>query len=218
MERVQDAENTIEVFKNDIDYYLREFVEINNVEDIDTMHPNKWNACLIYIQEHVFPKGNNKLKLKDNIYINNNNIPSTFNSYDYDLVCEVCQHYVYISFLHCKEITLSGFARMTGINLDTLYSWSNGEVKLNKTSSEVIKKLSQGDEDSLIGLLLSGKVNPVSPLSILNKRFGYNMAGVPQQGNGQNQITASQLPILKAPSDDTNTIDVNAIDTTDPTQ
>jgi hypothetical protein len=219
MERVQAEENTIEVFKNDIDYFLNDFQEQHNIEDLTEIDMSRWNAALLYIQFHVFPKGCNKLKLKDNIYINNikliNNNPSNCNSYDYDLVNQVVDYYIYLCLLYGKEVSLMGFSNLTGIARQTLDTWGNNE-KSNNSSSDIYKKLTINNEECYVNRLFNNKGNPVGLIAVLNKRYGWSLPGVTKETVNK-QITASQLPILKAP-DDTNAIDVNAIDTTDPTQ
>ena len=85
MEKVQEQEQTIEVFENDIQMYLTMFCEEQGIEDMKKESQSVWNGALRYIRRHVF---NNKdvLKSKDNINIYNNNIPRTFNAYNYDTV------------------------------------------------------------------------------------------------------------------------------------
>jgi hypothetical protein len=173
----------------------------------------------MYIQRHVFPKGSNKLKLKDNIYnINlNNNNPSNCNVYNYSLVNQVVDYYIYMCMVYDKECSIIGFSNLTGIDPDTFNDWSKNESKLNNSSFEIYKKLNQSREESLSNKLVTGKQNPVGILGVLNRHYSWNLPGVSREQANNKQITASQLPILKAP-DDTNAIDVNAIDTTDPTQ
>ena len=65
------------------------FCEENGIDDMKKESQSVWNGALRYIRRHVF---NNKdvLKSKDNINIYNNNIPSTFNAYNYDTVNNIC--------------------------------------------------------------------------------------------------------------------------------
>jgi phosphate starvation-inducible membrane PsiE len=94
VERVEHAENTIEVFENDIDLYLHQFQDEQNIEDLRTVPQSVWNACLMYIQRHVF---NNKAILKaPNIYNSNSIMDSNYNMYNYDLVNDILDYYIYI--------------------------------------------------------------------------------------------------------------------------
>ena len=64
MEKVEAAEDTQEVFENDIELYLRIFCEENKIEDMTTQPQSVWNSALYYIYKNVF-KGTNKLKDKN---------------------------------------------------------------------------------------------------------------------------------------------------------
>ena len=67
MERVEHTESTIEVFENDIDLYLHQFQDEQEIEDLKAVPQTIWNACLMYIQRHVFTS-RDMLKQKNNIY------------------------------------------------------------------------------------------------------------------------------------------------------
>ena len=54
MEKVQDQEQTIEVFENDIQLYLTMFCEENGIEDMKRESQSVWNGALRYIRRHVF--------------------------------------------------------------------------------------------------------------------------------------------------------------------
>ena len=83
MEKVQEQEQKIEVFENDIQLYLSMFCEENGIEDMKKESQSVWNSALYYIYKHVFKNGS--LKNKDNIYIDNNIMSSTYNMYNYDM-------------------------------------------------------------------------------------------------------------------------------------
>jgi hypothetical protein len=211
MERVQADGNTIEVFESDIDFYLNEFIEKYQIEDISKEPQSRWNAALMYIQRHVFPKGNNKLKLKDNIYNINliNNNPSNCNVYNYSLVNQVVDYYIYLCMVNDKEVSIIGFSNLTGIDPDTFNDWSKNESKLNNSSFEIYKKLNQSREESLSNKLVTGKQNPVGILGVLNRHYSWNLPGVSREQATNKQLTASQLPRLD------NTQDIQAIDVSD---
>lgn len=52
MERVQDADQTAEVFESDIDLYLKMFCERDNIEDMRTQSQSVWNSALRYIYKY----------------------------------------------------------------------------------------------------------------------------------------------------------------------
>ena len=53
MERVQEELGTVEVYENDIDFYLHQFQEKHNIEDMSKASQQKWIACLMDIQKKV---------------------------------------------------------------------------------------------------------------------------------------------------------------------
>lgn len=189
MERMNDTPNTIEVFENDIELYLQQFAERDFIDDYKTVPQSVWNAALRYVQKHVFSdKG--IIKSKVNIY--NNSIPSNCNSYDYELVNNICDIYIDLCFRYNKEISILGFSNLTGIDNETINIWGNDNSKYNiynninnnsindyngnklSTSSfGIYKKLCSMREESLSNKLVDGKQNPVGPIAVLNRQFGW---------------------------------------------
>ena len=119
MERVQDQEQTIEVFENDIQLYLSMFCEEQGIEDMKKESQAVWNGALRYIRRHVF---NNKdlLKEPNNIYNINNSIASNYNMYNYELVNNICDIYIDLCFINDKEVSCIGFSNLTGIDNETI--------------------------------------------------------------------------------------------------
>ena len=54
MERVQEADQTIEVFESDIELYLKLFCEEQSIDDLKAESQSVWNAALMYVKRHVF--------------------------------------------------------------------------------------------------------------------------------------------------------------------
>ena len=84
MEKVQEQEQTIEVFENDIDLYLHQFQDEQGIEDLRTVPQSVWNSCLMYMQGHVF-SNRDLLKQSNNIYNSNSSMDSNYNMYNYDV-------------------------------------------------------------------------------------------------------------------------------------
>lgn len=89
MEGVQDKDQTVEVFENDVDLYLKLFCEEQNIEDLKAESQSVWNAALMYVKRHVFSTSD-ILKSSNNIINNNSIMDSNYNQYNYDLVDSVC--------------------------------------------------------------------------------------------------------------------------------
>ena len=195
MEKVQEQEQTIEVFENDIQMYLTMFCEEQGIDDMKKESQSVWNGALRYIRRHVF---NNKdvLKSKDNINIYNNNIPSNFNAYNYDTVNSICDIYIDLCFINDKEVSIIGFSNLTGIDTELIYNWANENTKLSTTSFNIYKKLSQFREESLSNKLVTGKQNPVGILGVLNRHYQWNMPGVSREQANKRALTDAELPKL----------------------
>ena len=54
----------IEIYENDLLFYLNEFCEVNKIEDIKKESQSVWNSALYYIQKKLFDS--NYFKSKDN--------------------------------------------------------------------------------------------------------------------------------------------------------
>ena len=195
MEKVQEQEQTIEVFENDIQLYLSMFCEENGIEDMKKESQSVWNGALRYIRRHVF---NNKdvLKSKDNINIYNNNIPSTFNAYNYDTVNYICDIYIDLCFINDKEVSIIGFSNLTGIDNETINVWGNNDSKLSTLSFGIYKKLSQFREESLSNKLVTGNKNPVGVIAVLNRQYGWASPYTSDSNRQKRALTADELPKL----------------------
>lgn len=203
MEKVQDQEQTIEVFENDMQLYLSMFCEEQGIEDMRKEPQSIWNSALIYIQRHVFNnnilKSNTKLKgymnnNYDNKYSNLNN--SNCNSYNIELVNCICDYYIYLCFLYVKEVSIAGFCNLTGIDDTTIYAWNNGDNKLSSSGSVIYKKIMKANEECNANKLYDGKQNPVGNIAILNRRHGWASPFTSDSNRQKNALTASELPKL----------------------
>lgn len=192
MEKVQDPENTIDIFENDIQMYLTMFCEENGIEGMKKESQSVWNGALRYIRRHVF-SNKDVLKSKDNINIYNNNIPSTFNAYNYDTVNYICDIYIDLCFINDKEVSIIGFSNLTGINTELIYNWANENTKLSTTSFNVYKKLSQFREESLSNKLVTGNKNPVGVIAVLNRQYGWASPYTSDSNKQRKSISAEEI-------------------------
>ena len=200
MERiaVDQQQDEIEVFENDIQLYLKMFCEEQKIKDIKKESQAVWNSALRYIYRHVF-KDTDRLKSHTNISVNNNTIPSTFNAYDYKKVLDVLDIYIFdMCMRYDKEVSIIGFSTLTGIDQSVIYDWGNNSNKLSETSSEIYKKLNQFREESLSDKLATGNKNPVGILAILNRHYQWNLPGVSKEQSSRQALTADKLPNLGA--------------------
>lgn len=198
MEKVQDAGNTIEIFENDIQLYLSMFCEENRINDMKKESQSTWEAALIYIQRHVF---SDKSVLKSSMplsgYNNNNNnlTKSNCNTYNIDIVNNICDYYIYMCYMYNKSISIQSFSRLTGINQDTIFDWGKNINKLSTSSCEIYKKLHVERENAWVAKLESMN-HPTAIAILLNKQYGYNLPGVSREQTNKTALTAAELPKL----------------------
>ena len=197
MEKVTAEQPMIEVFENDIDLYLRQFQEEQEIEDMRTVPQSVWNGALMYINRHLFKNNSHLLKNKDNMYntnIVNNSIPvyTNYNMYNYSIINQLLDYYIYICSINNKEISIMGFSKLTGIDTDTINSWGNNENKLSSSCSVIYKKLCQMREESLSNKLADGRQNPVGVIAMLNRHYGWASPYTSDSRNKQ-QIGADGL-------------------------
>lgn len=179
----QNIDN-IEVYENDIENYLAEFCDNLQIEDMTKETQNRWNAALLYINKYVF-KGKGLLYTNDRLY----------NRYDISKVSTLCDIYINLCYIYDKEVSIMGFSKLSGIDTDTINSWGNNEHQSSFESSVIHKKLSKEREESLSGMLISGKRNPVGILGALNRHYQWNMPGVNNKDNAKalNKQTPEQI-------------------------
>lgn len=199
MEKIQEQEEKIEIFENDIDMYLNLFLEERGIDDMKKESQAVWNGALMYIRRNVFSdssvlKSTKKLEgyNNNNIYLNNSNC----NSYDISIVDKVLDYYIYLCMLNDKEVSINGFSYMTGISQDCIYSWANDKRELSTAGKEIYKKLSTSNEESLEAKLATGNKNPVGVIAILNRRHGWNSPYVSNAPKKTEVLSAAELPNL----------------------
>lgn len=195
MERMQETEQTVEVFESDIDLYLKLFCEEQNIEDLKKESQSVWNAALMYIKRHVFSTSD-ILKSNNNIINNNSIMDSNYNQYNYDLVDSICDYYIYLCMMYDKEISAIGFSLLTGIDRYTIAIWRDGQNKLSPKSLDIGKKIYDYREESLSNKLITGKQNPVGVLGVLNRHYSWNLPGVSKEQTSKRALTAAELPKL----------------------
>lgn len=190
-------DNIQEVYDNDIDMYLKEFQEEQNIEDLRTASQNLWNAAMMYIQRHLFTD-RNMLKQHNNVYTDNTLMATNCNSYDYDLLNNICDYYIYICSLYDKECSIWGFSKLTNINYQLIQDWGNNYANSNRLSSkscDIYKKLTDAREQSLVAKLMSMK-HPTAIAIVLNKDYSYNLPGVSKEVGNKSALSVADLPKL----------------------
>jgi hypothetical protein len=195
VERVEHTESTIDIFENDIELYLHQFQEEQNIEDLRTVPQSVWNACLMYIQKRVF-SNRDLLKQSNNIYNPDSIMDSNYNMYNYDLLYNILEYYVYLCNMYKKEISSMRYSKLVGISNEIISMWGNDNNKLSSKSFEIYKKLNQEREESLSNRLVDGKQNPVGTIAVLNRQFGWASPYTSDANRQKGALTAAELPRL----------------------
>ena len=186
-ERTEDG---MEVYLSEIHECLDEFIRDRGVEDMEKAGQNKWSAALRFIGQNVFK---NTQKLKREPYDDNSNLMyggiTNNNSYDLNKLHRVADYYISLCYDYDKEVSINGFCFLTTISKDLIAYWggkgnggyAEGIQDAGQSGLDLYKKLSDNNEETLSGMLISGgKRAPVAILGALNRRHGWNM-GSPQK-------------------------------------
>ena len=196
MKKVEHTESTIEVFENDIDFFLHQFKDEQGIDDLRAVPQSVWNGCLTYIQRQVFKP--NPGILKSHKLVNNDSaiMSSTYNAYNYSLVINVLEYYIYLCQLYNKEVSIIGFSNLTGIDTEVINNWGNEVNKSSQESSVIYKKLVRSREESLSNKLADGKQNPVGVIAMLNRHYGWASPYTADANRSRKALSASELPQL----------------------
>lgn len=202
MEKVKGADATIDVFENDIDLYLQDFADRDGIEDYKQVGQSIWNSALRHVYTNVFKPNKSILKSHKNVNIPGNNIPSNCNAYNYELLNDIVDYYIYnMCMRYNKEVSILGFSTLTGIDQEVIHSWNidNNYGSGNKLSSlgyKIYKKLSEMREESLSNKLADGKQNPVGVIAMLNRHYGWASPYTSDSNKNRQSLTAAELPKL----------------------
>lgn len=176
------TESGIEVYEDKISEYLDQYIIEHDIDDMHKEPQSRWNAALLYINKYLFKPHPEVLKSENRVS----------NTYDLEIVNNICDRYIELCYEYDKEISILGFCKLTGIVQDTIYQWGNETTRLGSSASEIYKKLSTEREESLSNMLISGKRNPVGLLGALNRHYGWNM-GQPRGSGAEKQQSIEQI-------------------------
>lgn len=183
------TEEKIIAYKDSMLQGIRQYCIDHDLKDKDlyTIDQSRWNSVLLFLYSYTFkPTTDEKKKHR---YNENSNIDYS----DKELLNNICDIYINLCYEYSKEVSIMGFSKLTGINVETIYNWAK-DPGAERGSFEVAKKLNAEREESLSVRLVSGKGNPVGILGILNRHYGWNMG----QPRGQDsRQKAPDLPGLE---------------------
>lgn len=200
-ENITVLSDDIEVYKDDIDMYIHLWMKDRDITDLCSITQNRWYNCCKYVYENVFKNFPERLKVPGLI---NNQYDLEKVNYILDLYIDLCNDYE-------KVVNIIGFTFFTGIHRDTINDWSH-DAGFSSSRSDLCKKIDVMREESLVGLQISGKGNPMNYMPSLNKYCGFNMPGVREQGAEKRQsieeiqarysVAQAEKPLLEPPKAD----------------
>lgn len=173
VEKIENTENSIEIFQSDIELYIKLFCEKYEISDLCSISQNRYSALLYYLYLNVFKNINLKMpSVYDNgLFMTNNN------AYNIPLIDSILSLYLYLCDCFDKIISVQGFCKLTGIDEETIYGWGRASGR----GSAICKKLTAERERTLSDRLASGKCNPVGVLGCLNHWHGWSGVGNMQE-------------------------------------
>ena len=129
-----------EIYENDIERYIDEFISLQGIESMKKEAQGVWNACLMYVKRNLFtPKQ----------YLPNGQ-KTLFNLNDGESANWVVDYYIYLCMLYNKEVSTTGFQYLTGINLSNIddvrvplffgRNWKNYKMLSNIEAAQAHKK------------------------------------------------------------------------------
>ena len=201
MEKVKDEQPTAEVFENKIELFINYFCEEKKIKDLRKESQAVWNACLIYVQKNAF---SDRKKLKSTTLIDSTSgaVKTNYNAYDYELLNDICDIYIYMCMLYEKEVSVVGYSLLTGIKYNTLQEWRRRGEKSSQLSFAITEKLSQFREESLSDKLVTGNKNPVGVIAVLNRQFGWQSPYTSDSNRQVQPLSVNELPKLGGASSD----------------
>lgn len=218
---VNNQLNTVEIFDNDLDFWLKDYCEKYDY-DLKKESQNVFHGCMKYIYIHTFLKDNSTLKIKPIYSVNNsrNSLKTSYGAYDIEKLYNLLLWYEFVADTYDKAITISGFNKLSGVGRSTLYGWRDTETynddrytgkAATSSRSDFIKKLRELEEDSLTAIGITGKRNIVGTLEALNYSYGHNMPGVSREV-GQNTLALNNSQLAARLGDRLETVDAEAIE------
>jgi len=180
------------IYDNDIEEAIAEACQKFKIDNLKMEGQRPWKAVLQFVGNRVFCD-RSILKSKTLNHYEKNKIPSTCNSYDYDLIYKICDYYIYLSNMYNKFVSAEGFSYFTNIPKDTIDNWKHTEP--SSTSFRIWKKVQDIRLESIKDDALDNK-HVTGTMFVGNVEYGLNLPGVSKEVAQRPALTIDQLPQL----------------------
>lgn len=157
-----------------IEILLDSYCDQNGFEDLQSITAQQYAGGLMFVRFNLFDVDKSLLH-KYTQGVSHDHCVTDM--YDDDVLCGVCDFYIYLC-MRCNKIPKPiDFSYLTGIDLDTLKRWEGLESQRPRAYG-LVKRLRKTYETGLENGAQGGK-NPVGYIATLNHRFGWSQESKP---------------------------------------
>lgn len=121
---------------------------------------------------------------------------STYDTYNPKELLDILDIYITLCDKYNKIISITGFSKLTGVDLDTLNSWLYDKGNIERHG--VAKMIYYNREQGITNRLLDSK-NPIAQVAVANKEYAWDGRIVQAQAEQTKaRLTVDKLPELAA--------------------
>lgn len=166
------------IYDNDIDLAIDNACQELEIDDLRKEGQRRWKAVLQLVGKQLF--SNKKILRSRELKINEGNkIPTNNNRYDYNILNNLCDYYIYISNKYNKFVSIEGFSYFVNIDNTVIDNWGRNETSSepNNLSFTIYKKITSKRLESLKDNALDNP-NVTGTIAVGNWEYQLNMPGV----------------------------------------
>lgn len=182
---------TFQLYREDFEWAIDQACHELQIEDLKSEGQRPWKAVCKRVGEIIF---NDNSILKDKQLFNNTCMLTNYNRYNYIILNNICDEYIYFSDKYNKLCSTIAFSNWCNIDNSTVDNW-----RLNKESSpisfEIWKKLQGIRKDCIKDRAYDNK-SPVGAMFVGNNEFGMNQPGIGYEATQARALSANELPQL----------------------
>jgi len=155
--------DNVEVYEDDIDLALSEYLEIAGITDKSKITSSSWCAAMIYIGNRLFKNGE---VLRQSATWNNE-------PYDLDKVSALADKYIFLCSHYNQRVCVAHFCSLSGVDSATIYQWGTEARRAgDKRAKAILEKLIEAALVSADDLMLSKSgVNSIAYRNAVNERY-----------------------------------------------